>query len=536
VKRLIWRLSQVAVALLAAFSLPFAGCGWRVERSPCVLALTLPADPPTLNPVTATDVTAGQVNRYVFESLLERDNETLELVPMLAKRWEVSDDKLTYTFWLREDVLWHDGERFDADDVIYTFERIRDPKVDAARLRNYFRDITSIEKLGEDAVRFVYSRPYFKALEVIGGATIIPKHAFEDGRDFNAHPLGRNPIGTGPYRFVGWKTGRSIDLEKNESYWGREPAIEGISYKIIPDRTVAFQLLKKGALDMEALRTIQWARQTESESFASQFEKYRYYLPNYSYIGWNIRRPMFSDRRVRIAMTMLINREAILEKILFGEGQIVASNFYRFGKNYDSSIAPYPFDPRRARELLDEAGWVDTDGDGIRDKDGVPFRFKLLSPAGSGFSKSLGLFLREELSKVGISMGLQQFEWATMLDMLSRRDFDAASLAWSTTLEEDPYQVWHSSQAVEGSNFVGFSNERADALIEDARREFDSNRRAELYYEFQRILHREEPYTFLFTAPSLVAVARRFENVKAYRLGVDILEWGIGPWPVLMEW
>ena len=523
----------LAAVLVAA---TLAGCSWRVERDPNALVLSLASDPPTLNPVTATDSTSAQVNKYIFESLLDRDNETLELVPRLAKRWEVSPDKLTYTFWLRPGVLWHDGAPLTADDVVYTFERMRDPKVDAAMLRNYFRDVTKIEKAGEDSVRFVYARPYFRALEVIGGAKIIPRHAFEDGQDFNTHPLGRSPVGTGPYRFVEWKTGRSIELARNDSYWGEKPAISGVSYSIIPDRMVAFQLLKKGALDLSSIRPIQWARQTESSSFASRFDKYRYYLPNYFYIGWNMRKPLFSDGRVRIAMTMLINRKEILEKIHFGQGEIVASNFYRFGKNYDASIEPYPFDPQRARALLDEAGWVDTDGDGIRDKDGVAFKFRLLSAAGDRFSQSLGLFLREELSKVGIVMEVQQFEWATMLDLLSRREFDAASLAWSTTLEEDPYQVWHSSQAIEGSNFVGFSNARADELIEEARREFDPDRRAVLYREFQQILHREEPYTFLFTLPSLVAVAKRFENVKAYRLGVDTLEWKVGPWPVLMEW
>ena len=523
-------------ALMAAVAAALSSCSWRVERDPDVLALRLTADPPTLNPVTATDVTAGQVGRYVFESLLERDNETLELVPSLAERWEVSNDKLSYTFWLRKGVRWHDGAPFGADDVIFTFERIRDPKVDAARLRNYFRDVKSIEKVGEDAVRFVYARPYFKALEMCGTAAIIPKHLFADGDDFNSHPLGRAPVGTGPYRFAEWKSGQRIVLARNEGYWGEKPAISGIVFNIIPDQMVAFELLKKGALDLSTMRAIQWVRQTESSSFASRFDKYRYYLPNYFYVGWNMRSPLFSDRRVRIAMTMLVNRRAILEKVLLGQGEVVASNFYRFGRIYDESIEPYPFDPQRARELLEEAGWSDTDGDGVRDKDGVEFRFTMLSSSSDSTSKSLGLFMREELRKVGIVMEVQQFEWATMLDLLSRRDFDAASLGWSTTIEEDPYQVWHSSQAIEGSNFVGFSDARADRLIEEARQEFDPAVREKLYREFQGILHREEPYTFLFTVPSLVAVAKRFEGVKAYRLGVDTLEWKVGPWPALMQW
>lgn len=530
-----------AVLALFGFGLgcgwPFsAGCTWRVERDPTALVLSLPADPPTLNPILATDVTAAAVNKYLYESLLERDNATLEFIPWLADRWAISADQLTYTFWLRPGVRWHDGEPLTADDVIYTFERIRDPSVDAARLRNYFRDITRIEKVGKRAVRFVYARPYFKALEIIGGAKIIPKHLYGDGQDFNRHPANRSGIGTGPYRFVEWKTGRQIELKRFDGYWGKRPEISGVIYRIIPDQMAGFQLLKKGALDADALRSIQWVRQTESPAFAEKFRKVRYYLPNYSFIGWNMRRPMFADRRVRIAMTMLVNRREILNKVLFDQGEVVASNFYRFGPTYDASIEPYPYDPEAAKALLDDAGWIDHDDDGLRDRDGVPFRFSLLFPAGDRMSMSLGLFLREELLRLGIAMEVQQLEWASMLELLSRRDFDAASLGWATSIEEDPYQVWHSSQAGEGSNFVGFADPEADRLIERARREFNPERRAKLYRAFQGILHREEPYTFLFTTPSLIAVARRFEHVTPYRLGLDTLEWTVGPWPVLYEW
>jgi len=516
--------------------LVLGGCAWRVIRDPSVLVETLPVDPPTLNPIIATDVSSSEVNRYIYESLLERDNKTLELVPHLARRWEVSPDHLSYTFWLREGVSWHDGQPLTVDDILYTFERIRDPQVDAARLRNYFRDVKRIEKVGKDAVRFVYAYPYFKALEICGGAPIIPKHIFDDGSDFNSHGANRAPVGTGPYRFVEWKTGRRISLERFDGYWKEVPKIAGIVYKIVPDQTVAFQLLKKGALDLSTIRAIQWVRQTESESFAEKFVKYRYYLPNYSYIGWNMRRPFFADRRVRQAMTMLVNRKAILKEVLFGQGEVVVSNFYRFGRNYDSSIEPYSYDPESASRLLDEAGWIDHDVDGLRDRDGVPFRFSLLISSGSRFGRSLGLFLREDLSKVGIDMEIRQLEWAAMLKLVQEHSFDAVSMAWSTPLEEDPYQVWHSSQAREGSNIIGFVNLRADGIIERARREFDPHRRAALYREFQTIVHQEQPYTFLFTTPSLVVVAKRFEDVVDYRLGLDPLEWKIGPWPVLKEW
>jgi len=525
---------RIVVTALALVTL--ASCGGVMERSPDVLAQALASDPPTLNPVLATDVTSGEINRYVFESLLERDNATLELTPKLAKSWEVSADHLNYTFELRRDVRWHDGAPFTADDVVYTFERIRDPKVDAASLRNYFKDVARIEKLGDYTVRIVYTEPYFKALEIIGGATIIPKHVFDDGTDFNKNPASRRPIGTGPYRFAGWATGQVVRLKRNEDYWGEKPEISGMVFQVIPDQAVRFQLLKKAAIDVEGLRAIQWVRQTEGKRFKDNFTKHRYWLPNYSYIGWNTKNPMFEDRRVRLAMTMLTNRREILDKILLGQGEVVSSGFYKFGPQYDASIEEIPFDPVRAKQLLTEAGWVDHDGDGIIDKDGLPFRFTLLAASGSNLAKSIGLIMREDLLKVGIEMNIRQLEWATMLKLLSERSFEATLLGWSMPLTQDPYQLWHSSQIEKGSNMVGFSDPKADRLIERARREFDPEVRRGMYKEFQRIVHEAQPYTFLFINPSLVAVARRFEDVRDYRLGLDPLEWTVGPWPKLIQW
>ncbi len=527
---------RIALAVAACAVLAHASCSGLLYRDPKVLVNSLPADPTTLNPITASDAYSSDVDRYIYESMLERDNKTLELVPKLAESWEIAPDHLTYTFHLRRDVKWQDGVPLTADDVVYTFDRILDPKVDAARLRNYYRDVKEIDKLDDYTIRFLYARPYFRALEMIGGVAIIPKHLYDDGQDFNSHSANRAPMGSGPYRFVEWKTGRHIVLTRNDSYWGELPAITGIVFKVIPDSTVSFQLLKKGAVDVGSMRAIQWVRQTEGPSFKGKFTKHRYYLPNYSYIGWNMRSPLFSDRRVRTAMTMMLNRKEILDKILLGQGEVIASLFYKFGEQVDPKIEPVPYDPAGARKLLAEAGWKDTDRDGVLDKDGVPFRFELLSAAGSSTARSISLFMKEDLAKMGIEMEIRQLEWATMIKLLNERKFDAAMLAWSMGLIQDPYQLWHSSQAAEGSNFVGFDDPRADTLIEEARQEFDDAKRNEMYREFQWIVHEEQPYTFMYSSPSLVAVAKRFENVVDYRLGLDPLEWKVGPWPKLIEW
>ncbi len=529
---------RVILLFFAVFGAIFssAACGFRVPRARDALVVHLESDPSTLNPILSTDSAASSVEKFVYESLLDRDNQTLELKPLLASDWQVADDHLTYTFTIRENVKWQDGSPFTVDDVVYSFERIRDPKIDAAQKRSYFADVVGVKKIDDKTIQFKYRRPYFKALEIIGGMPIIPKHIFENGEDFNTHPAGRNPVGTGPYRFKSWQTGTLITLERNSGYWKEEPKISGVVFKIIPSSNVALELLKKGALDFAGLRSIQWEKQTQTPSFTKRFDKYRYWLPNYSYIGWNSRKPYFADRRVRIAMTMMLDRKTILKDLLFGQGEIVSGNFYRYGDAYNEKVEPYAYDPAGARQLLDEAGWIDHDGDGIRDKDGVPFSFTFLYPSGSRFSQSMGIIMREDFMRAGIEMKAQALEWTALLKFIHDRDFDAVSLAWATTFDEDPYQLWHSSQAEKGSNFVGFENAEADKLIEAGRIEFDKSKRIEIYKKLHALIHEEEPYTFLFTNPSLVAVAKRFTNVKAYRAGLDILEWGVTPGPELKEW
>ncbi|MDY0039310.1 MAG: peptide-binding protein [Desulforhabdus sp.] len=485
----------------------------------------LSAEPSTLNPITSTDAYASTINDYIYESLLKRDEKTMELVPVLADSWEIADDHLTYTFHLKKNIHWHDGHPFTAKDILFSFERIRDPKVDSAHLRNYYQDIEELEIIDDYTVRYHYRIPYFRALEFCGGIPIVPSHLFSQDEDFNRSPIGRRPLGTGPFRFLHWDTGKEIVLVRNEDYWGEKPHLERIVFKIITDSTVALQVLKKGGLDLMSLRPIQWVKQTNSERFNKNFTKLKYYLPSYSYIGWNMRRPLFSDYRARQAMTMLLNREAILKELLFDLGTIVTGNFYINSPAYDHSIKPFHYDPARAVSLLKEVGWEDRDQDGILDKDGVPFSFEFLISAGSKFAEQLATILQENLKQAGIRMNIRKLEWAVFIQNIQQHEFDACTLAWSLSWEADPFQLWHSSQAEKGSNFVGFKNEEADRIIETARQEFDPEKRNRLYRRFHQIIHQEQPYTFLFTTEALVAVNRRFQNVQVYRMGLAPREW-----------
>jgi peptide/nickel transport system substrate-binding protein len=242
-----------------------------------------------------------------------------------------------------------------------------------------------------------------------------------------------------------------------------------------------------------------------------------------------MRKPMFADKRVRKALTMLLDRELIRETISYGLTQQVTDPFFIFSVEHNPRLQPLPFDPEQAKQLLDEAGWIDTNGDGIRDKDGVPFRFEMLFASGIPSDEQMGTVYQEELKRAGIDMQLRPLEWATLLERTHARNFDAYRLAWfGPTTEEDPYQIWHSSQAENGSNYVGFASAEADEIMEKARLEFDHEKRANMYHRLSEIIYEEQPYTFLFTRQTLAAVQRRFHGVKVYKLaGLDQREWWV---------
>ncbi|MBI4237371.1 MAG: hypothetical protein HY696_02985 [Deltaproteobacteria bacterium] len=525
---------------LALWLLPsLGGCHYRVERDPSVVVYYLPSDPQSLNPIVATDATQNVANEFVTETLLRRTNANFNLEPLLAERWEESPDHLHYTFYLRHGVQWHDHQPFTARDVLYSFERINDPKVGAAHLSSYFQKsgITGAELLDDFTIRFNLERPYVFALETIAFMPIVPRHVFDNGEEFRKHAANRAPIGTGPMRFVEWKTARQIRVERFPDYWGTPMALQGVVYKIINDQWVAFQALKKGEIDVSGVRAIQWAKQTNSAAFRRRFTKTEYepYSAGYSYIGWNLRRPLFADRRIRQALTMLIPREELIRKLFFGSGHVAAGTFYDHGPQHDPSLAPWPYDPERALQLLEEAGWTDHDGDGIRDKNGEPFRFTFLYPGPSRTVDSLSSIIREDLRKVGIIVEVRQMEWTVFLQTTHDHQFDAVFGGWTGDYESDPHQIWHSSQQAEGSNYIGFANPEVDQLIEAARVEFDPAKRNALYHRMDRIIHEEQPCTFLFVFTSRLVRHQRFTQVQVYPGGVDMREWGVGPSEVLYQ-
>ena len=492
------------------------------------LMIHMPSEMPHLNPLTSSDAYASTIMGHIFDSLLDRDPETLEMTPHVAESWEISEDNLQYTFTLREGIQFSDGEPLTVEDVLFTYEMIMSPEVDAPHLRSYFVDIIDCEILDEYTVRFTCDKPYYRHIVMLGGMSILPKHIYGEG-DFNNHPNNRRPIGSGPYILESWDTGRQVVLARNDLYWGEIvdtfPYFDKKVYQIITDPNAAFQVQLRGDLDVMNHRAEDWIRRANTARFEDMFNKFEYYAPSYGYIGWNSRRPLFEDKRVRTAMTMLLDRESIREHIYHGLARTVSGNFMIGTPEHNDNIEPLPFDPEAAVALLEEAGWVDSTGDGIRDKDGVSMRFDILLPNNSPEGERICTLFKEELGRVGIQLNIRQMEWASMTDRVQARNFDAYMMGWSMPPDPDPYQVWHSSQADSGSNYVGFIHEEADRLVEDARISFDRDERIRMYHRFHEILHEEQPYTFLFSRMTLLAVDKRIHGIHIYPFGPDQMEW-----------
>ena len=500
---------------------------WLISR--------LAVEPAHMNPLHDTaDAYVARITyarQDIFECLLERNNVTLDYEPSVAESFEISDDHLTYTFHIRKNVVFSDGTPLTANDVKFTIDTIRDPKNETADLRNYFNDVESITMPDDYTVVIKCKQPYFLHLATFGDMPILPKHIYGEG-DFNNHPNMRNPIGSGPYLFDSWSTNQEIVLVRNENYWNKEnlPHLKRYVYKIITDDSVAFQALLSKNLDLIPLTPEQWVNRTDEPEFLANFDKRSYYgasgyVGGLQYIGWNMRKPMFSDKRVRQALTMLLNRQEILDTIFYGLGKVVSGNAFSESIDYDKSIAPWPFDPAAANKLLDDAGWSTRNSEGIRTKDGAAFQFEFMFPPNSPEVEQMATVFQEELQRAGIKMTIRPIEWATFLEYITKREFDAVTLSWAIPPDSDPFQLWHSTQTEKGSNYPGFNNPEADKIIEDARLEFDKFKRAEMYHRLHAILHDEQPYTFLFSRKALAALDKRFRNVNVYPLGPTAREW-----------
>ncbi len=482
-------------------------------------------EPSTLLPVLASDSASSDINGQVYDGLLRYD-KNLQLVGVMAESWEISPDNLTITFHLRKGVKWHDGAPFTSADVLFTYQMYIDPKVPTSYAEDY-KQVAKAEAPDPYTFRVTYPRPYAPALES-WSLPIHPKHLL-DGRDVTKSPLARAPVGTGPYRLVEWKAGEKLVLEANPDYYDGKPYIRRVVYRIIPDSSTQFLELQSGGLDFMGLTPIQYSTQTDTPAFKRNFNKYRYLSFGYSYLGYNLRKPLFQDVRVRRAIAHAVDKQEIIDGVLLGLGKAATGPYKPDTWVYNPNVKKYPYDPAAAGKLLDQAGWRDGDGDGVREKNGQRLAFTIVTNQGNDIRSKTAEILQRRLKEVGIDVQIRIVEWATFLkEFIFPGNFDVTILGWTGSPEPDQYNIWHSSKTGPRElNFIHYQNAEVDDLLERGRRTFDQAERKKIYDRFQEILAEEQPYTFLYVGEALPAVARRFRGIEPAPAGIthNFIKW-----------
>lgn len=472
----------------------------------------------TLIPILATDSASHAVAGQIYNGLVKYD-KNLTIVGDLAESFDIARDGLTITFHLRHGVKWHDGAPFTARDVLYTYRVIIDPKTPTAYAED-FKQVKSLTTPDDYTVRVTYGAPFAPALASWGTA-ILPAHLLE-GKDITKSPLARQPVGTGPYRFKEWISGQKIVLEYNPAYFEGRPWIDRYIYRIIPDTSTMYMELKAGAIDTMTLTPVQYARQTTSQQFTSRFNKFRYPSSGYLYMGYNLRHPLFKDKRIRQAMTAAINKDELIQGVLFGMGQKSHGPIVPGRWAYNPNVKDIAYDPQHAAELLAQAGWKDKNADGILVKDGKPFQFTILTNQGNQQRLLTAQIIQQRLRFIGIDVKIRIVEWATFIkEFVDKGNFEVVLLGWSTTPDPDMYDVWHSSKTNPGElNFIGFKNAEVDRLLVEGRSTFDLEKRKKAYFRIQEILADEQPYTFLYVPDALPVVSARIRGVEVAPAGI----------------
>ncbi len=454
-----------------------------------------------------------------------------------------------FTFHLRPGVRWHDGHPFDANDVAFSWRIYANPGVDCGERRSSFLKFVKVEVTDFLTVRFTAGHPYYNALDTLGDMCILPAHlydladpdnvegqkkraadpAWKPSDEIEAEYVNRNPhnrewVGLGPYKLARW-TADGLEAVRYDGYFDPKNAgyVDEIRWRAIPGDEAAFQAALNGELDFYPRMSADdyFGSSTQATAFTDRLYKGYFYTSDYWYVGWNLYRPQLADVRVRRALAMLFDFDEFKRTFYKGLAVQVTGPGSMYAPGYDRELTPLPFDPTKAKTLLDEAGWIDHDGDGVRDKDSAPLEIELLAQPNNKVSTAFGAKFQENLARVGVRLKITALEMAALVERRGKRDFDAVALAWSPPLESDPEQIWGSragAKEVTSSNFVGFQDSAADELIGRGQRELDPGKRAAIWRELHRRIYELQPYLFCFNPPRKFAMNKKIRGFQSVPL------------------
>ncbi|HEV7257536.1 MAG TPA: ABC transporter substrate-binding protein [Bosea sp. (in: a-proteobacteria)] len=501
------RMKLPAVLAAVPFALALSGASALAQSCPKTggtLTYVYSLEPTSLSTIATSAVPVALISTKMYESLLNYEGPGLAPKPGLAESWTISDDRKTYTFKLRPGVTWHDGKPFTAEDVKFSVESIIRPY--HSRGKTYFGDVAAVETPDPLTVVFRLKAPvpFFMNVFQAGEAPMMPKHGF-DGIDVStvaavrAAPIMQNPVGTGPFRFKEWRKGSHITLERNPTYWRKGfPCLDQIVQRMMPDGASRAIALETGEVDLAPMSSLPEAEAQRLENMPSleASQAGAEALGPNMWLEVNMRDKPLADLKVRQALSLALDRERIVDVIWYGQGKPARGPVVSGNAAFNKALKPYEYNPRKANQLLDEAGYP-------RGANGV--RFKITQnflPYGENWQR-LAEYVRQELGKVGISVETQSADlggwlkavytdWSFNLTSTFSHNYSDPSIGVERTFHSDFIR-----KGATFTNSMGYKNARVDELFRLAAREIDPVARQKQFDELQQILHDEMPVIFL---------------------------------------
>lgn len=462
-----------------------------------------------------------EIDSLLFRGLTKTDAEN-QAIPDLAETWEISDDQLTYTFKLRQDAIWQDGEPVTAEDVKFTFDQIKNPKTNTP-ISGEFNVIKLVEATAEYEIKMTLYKPFPPLLDKLK-IGIVPVHLLH-GEDFNTTKFNQYPIGNGPFKIKKWDANHVITLERNEEYYGPSPNLDEIVFTTVPDANTRILQLKTGEIDLAIIEP----NQLKSAKKNDPYTVYEIPTADYRAILYNFNLPLFQDSRVRQAMNYAVNREELVKGILAGKGEAAYGPLQNSWVG-TSNEEEYTYNPQKAKQLLAEVGWI-MGNDGVLTKDGQRFEFELVSPIQDTIRVALANVVSEQLKQVGIVAKPKPVDQ----NAIDYDNEEALIIGWGSEFDPDDhtYRLFHSSEIGDDKyNFGSYQNARIDELLLKARTTINREQRKFYYHEFQKELTADPPYNFLVYLQALYGVNKDFTGISTRTLGhhgFGVL-WNIEEW------
>ena len=471
-------------------------------------------EPSGLIAMVAGESAAAAISSNIFNKLLKYD-KNLDIEGELAESWQVSADQKTITFKLKPNLKWADGKPLTSADVLWTWQAVIDEKTGSP----YASDYQLVKKAETpDPLTFsvTYQQAYAPALDSWSGLQILPKHLLQ-GQDLHTTAFARRPVGSSYYKLDSWTHGENIKLSRNTSSVLGPAQIDKLVTRIIPDSSAQFLELMADNIDSMSLDPIKYARIIPARPELKQkLALYKELGSGYTYMGFNLKHKPFDDVRVRHAINYAIDKQEIIDGVYLGLGIDIASPYKPGTRWSNPNLKSYAYDPKKARALLKEAGFVDADGDGFLERDGKPFSFEIITNQNKEREKT-AVLIQRRLKDVGIDVQIRAIEWASFISrFIKTGDFDVVVLGWGLGLDPDQFNIWHSSQQAPGQfNFIGYNNPTVDKLLEQGRLELNPDKRMKIYHEFAKVLLEDSPIVYLSAGYGLTAIHKRVKGIDS---------------------